>query len=185
MVSKKTVMAITLEIDKRLKKKILILQKKIYLKTGYSHYLKNNPNLHINLLSGQVSKKFRHQICNTKSFKINIKKEVKTNGIGFFLKKKLLIYLRYKRNLFIDSLRNKLKQKYKKNFVQVSATAKDDLRIPKTTFFFEQVKGQKFNQLLEIFKKEIFENLNFSSNKLLIFEINKQSEKVIGEIKLL
>ena len=55
----------------------------------------------------------------------------------------------------------------------------------KTTFFFEQVKGQKFNQLLEIFKKEIFENLNFSSNKLLIFEINKQSEKVIGEIKLL
>ena len=53
MASNKTVVAIALDVDKQIKKKILKAQKRIYLKTGLHFFLKNNPDLHINLLSGE------------------------------------------------------------------------------------------------------------------------------------
>ena len=52
-------------------------------------------------------------------------------------------------------------------------------------FFFENIKKHKFNNLFKVLKYENFENLNFSCKKLLIFEINKNSEKIIGEIRLI
>ena len=176
--------SISIDLNKIFKKQLRDLQKKISKETKINFYYKNNPSLHINILSGIVSEKNFNRMKRINFLKIKSDKKLIINGIGSFIGKKTTIFIRYKLNNFVKEVRQIIFRDYKKYFKSVDTTAKDDIWIPKTTIINEIVKKNKFNKLLEILSKFKAKKSNYTSTEIVLFEIIGFKETKIKKIKL-
>jgi hypothetical protein len=176
--------SISINLNKQLKQKLRNLQKKISTKTKVNFYFKNSPDLHINIISGVVNEKNFNKLKKVNFLKINSDKKLIFNGIGSFIGKKTTIFTRYKLNNFIKEVREKIFRNYKKYFISIDNTAKDEIWIPKTTIINEIVEKKKYNNMIEILSKFKLKKLSYKSTNLVLFHIIDFKEFEIKKIKL-
>ena len=139
-------------------------QKRIYESTGAS-IMKNNSNPHINIISG-TTKNLDEITSVIKKIKIHKKKNIDLFGLGIFLTPEPLLYLRFKKSLFIEELRHSLLKDTLHLWQTLSTSVYNDVWLPKCTLAYHDLSLDKLSDAITCLN-----GINFI-NKMEIMELS-------------
>ena len=136
---------------------------------------------HINILSGnyknekELKKKF-------KSIHINKRVPIKSLGVGIFIAKKNIFYLRFEISNYIVNIRKKVLKKINIKSKEIDYTASNILWIPKSTLSISDLDNFKTFKSINCVKKN-FSSDSFLPNKLILMDVTS-TEKIISINKI-
>ena len=173
--------SLSLRIDKNCLNEINIAQYLLKEKLGIKYQLCNQVCPHINLFSGTVEE---YDIFLSEIKKITFPKQTdfKSFGLGLFIEKKPVLYLRYENCKYFSLIRKELNSL--KIWLKKDKFSKKKFWIPKTTIAINDLRYDDFPKIYEILSKIDFKKI-ISSNTLILIEYKKgKKEKLLGSLKI-
>lgn len=174
-------LAISLIIEKEPKKFVENVWRKIEKKFNVNYIYRRSKLPHITLVAS-FEEKDQDKLFNYLEKKVNNINsfELISNGIGIFILKTPLIYIRWFKNIYLEKIRSEIYDEILKMGILDNKDITNINWIPKTTICYKDIKlNHYFLNILKIIRISYKEDMKCIINSLAIIKYNKKGEELI------